>query len=89
MVGEARLALGQFQVTAEEANTAHRLMRNAEGAGLVANSLLQLQGEFFMRTGQGEKGRALVEVAKKIRAAAGPDAWMQALFALEAIAREA
>jgi hypothetical protein len=89
MVGEARLALREFQAAADEANAALRLMRSApEGAGLVADSLQALQGKFLLRTGQREKGRAmLTEVAKKVRAAPGPDAWTQALFTLESIAR--
>jgi tetratricopeptide (TPR) repeat protein len=88
--GQARLALGQFQAAADEANAALRAIRGAEGGGLVATPLQALQGEFFLRTGQKEKGRSMLEeVAKKVRAAAGPDAWTQALFTLEAIARAA
>jgi tetratricopeptide (TPR) repeat protein len=89
--GQARLALGQFKEAADEANVALRLMRAApEGAGLVATPLQALQGEFFLRTGQKDKGRPLLEdVARKVRAAPGPDAWTQALFTLEAIARAA
>jgi tetratricopeptide (TPR) repeat protein len=90
MAGEARLAMGQYQAAADEANAALRLMRDAEGAGLVANALQQLQGEFFLRTGQRDKGRTLLEeLARKVRAAPGPDAWTQALFTLDAIARAA
>jgi tetratricopeptide (TPR) repeat protein len=76
---------------ADEANAALRLMRGAPlGAGIVANALEQLQGEFQLLTGQREKGRAMLEdVAKKLRAAPGPDAWTQAVFALESIARAA
>jgi len=88
---QARLALGQFQAATDEANAALRLMRaSPEGAGLVAMPLQALQGEFFLRTGQKEKGRPMLEeVARKARAAPGPDAWAQALFTLEAIARAA
>ena len=88
--GQARLALGQFQAAADEANAALRAIRGAEGGGLVAVPLQALQGEFFLRTGQRDKGRSMLEeVARKVRAAAGPDAWTQALFTLEAIARAA
>jgi tetratricopeptide (TPR) repeat protein len=88
--GQARLARGEFQLAADEANAALRLMRGAEGAGLVANALKALQGEFFLRTGQPAKGRPMLEeVARNVRAAPGPDAWTQALFTLEAIARAA
>jgi tetratricopeptide (TPR) repeat protein len=91
MIGEARLATGEYQAAADEANAALRLMRESPlGAGIVANALLQLQGEFLLRTGQREKGRAMLhEVAAKVRAAPGPDAWTQALFTLESIARTA
>jgi tetratricopeptide (TPR) repeat protein len=91
MVGRARLVLGEYQAAAEEANIALRQMRASPlGAGIVATALQQLQGEFFLRTGQRDKGRAALEdVAKKVRAAPGPDAWTQALFTLESIARAA
>ena len=74
MVGRARLALGEYQPAAEEANIALRQMRESPlGAGIVATALQQLQGEFFLRTGQGDKGRATLEdVVKKVRAAPGP-----------------
>ena len=88
--GRAHLALGQFKEASEEANAALRLMRGAEGGGMVATALQALQGEFFLRTGQKEKARPmLVEVARQARAAPGPDAWTQALFTLESIARAA
>ncbi|HKB13390.1 MAG TPA: hypothetical protein VKD69_22145 [Vicinamibacterales bacterium] len=88
--GHARLALGQFQAAADEANAALRAIRGAEAGGLVAVPLQALQGEFLLRTGQRDKGRTLLEeVAKKARALPGPDAWIQTLFTLEAIARAA
>ncbi len=88
--GQARLSLGQFQAAADEANAALRAIRGAEGGGLVALPLQALQGEFLLRTGQKEKGRSMLEeVARKVRMATGPDAWSQALFTLEAIARAA
>src|SRR5262249_31547936 len=91
MSGRARLALGEFQAAADEANTALRQMRASPlGAGIVANALQHPQGEFFLPTGQREKGRAALEdVAKKVRAAPGPDAWTQALFTLESMASAA
>src|SRR5262249_58013663 len=60
----------------------------ADGKALVAPALQQLQGEFFVRTGQRERGRAMLEgLAARVRALPGPDNWVQALFTLEAIAR--
>jgi tetratricopeptide (TPR) repeat protein len=89
--GEARLALKEPRAATDEANTALRLMRSSpEGAGLVASALRQLQGELLLRRGQRDEARAaLQQVAKDVRAAPGPDAWVQALFTLEAIARTA
>ena len=88
--GQARLALGQFQAAADEANAALRQLRGAEGGGLVATPLQLLQGEFFLRTGQKDKGWAMLqEAVKKLRLAPGPDAWTQTLFTIEAIAHAA
>src|SRR4029077_17131898 len=85
--GRARLALGQYKHAADEGNATLRLMRGTEGAGMVATALEALQGEFFLRTGQKDKARPMLEgVARKVRAAPGPDAWTQALLTLGAIA---
>jgi hypothetical protein len=89
--GLARLALKQFDAAAMDANTALGLLRGrVEGAGLVAPSLRQLQGELFLLTGQREKGRtALRQTVKELRALPGPDNWAQTTFTLEEIARTA
>ena len=88
--GEARLALGEFQAAADEANTALRLIRGAEAGGLVETPLQALQGAFLLRTGQKARGHAAIEeVVRKVRALPGPDNWTQALFTLEALARTA
>jgi tetratricopeptide (TPR) repeat protein len=89
--GEAMLSTGKFQKAADESNAAlAELKRAPDGGALVATSLAQLQGGFFLRTGQRDKGRAaLQQVMQKVRAATGPDAWTQGLFTLEAIARAA
>lgn len=89
-LGHVRLEQRQFQAAADEANAALRLIRGAEGGGLVAAPLQALQGEFFLRTGQSDKGRTqLQEAVKKIRLAPGPDAWTQGIFAIEGMARAA
>jgi len=49
-----------------------------------------LRGDILLRSGQPEEGaRLLREVQAQIRAVPGPDAWIQALFRLEYIARAA
>ena len=72
-------------------NAALRAMRAATaGQNLAAIELEALQGEFLLRTAQREKGRQAMEnAAKKWRSLPGPDAWSQALFRLEAMARSA
>jgi tetratricopeptide (TPR) repeat protein len=89
--GRALLLQQKFQAAADEANVALRLMREApEGAGLVAKPLQELQGEFFLRTGQRERGRTMLQdVVRKNRLSPGPDAWTQTTFAIEAMARAA
>src|SRR2546428_2522322 len=89
--GHAMLVTGRFPAAAAEANAALRELESAaDGAALVSTALQRLQGEFFLRTGKTDKGRALLdEVARKVRAAPGPDAWTDALFTLEAIGRAA
>jgi tetratricopeptide (TPR) repeat protein len=89
--GEAQIAAGRYAAAAEESNAAlAELRKAADGGALVATSLAQLQGEFFLRTGQRDKGRAMLEDAmQKVRAATGPDEWTEGLFTLEAIARAA
>jgi tetratricopeptide (TPR) repeat protein len=88
--GFAFLAVNQWNEAGNASNTALRLLRTAPGGGVAANALLALQGEFYLRTAVRDKGRAtLEEVAKRVRAAPGPDAWAQALFTLEGIARAA
>ena len=71
-------------------NTALKLLRTAPGGGIAADALLALQGEFNLRTAERDKGRATLEEAAQSHArGAGPDAWAQALFSLDAIARAA
>ena len=49
-----------------------------------------LRGEILLRNGKAAEGRALLkDVQKRLRAIPGPDAWIQALFRLEGIARVA
>jgi hypothetical protein len=66
------------------------LKRGAEGAGLLADALRQLQGGLLLQSGHAAEGRAaLHQTANDVRSRPGPDAWVQATFALEAMARTA
>jgi tetratricopeptide (TPR) repeat protein len=78
----------------EASNEAKAVLNELQLAGrkasFVSADMSVLQGEFFLRTGQGEKGRLLLKQAMtKMRAERGPDNWTQALFQLEAIAKTA
>ena len=89
--GHAQLAAGRFQAAAEAANAALAELKAApDGAALVGPAFEALQGAFFVRTKQQEKGRAMLQgVARRLRQAPGPDAWVRALFALESMGRVA
>ncbi|MDO8680240.1 MAG: hypothetical protein Q7R30_17110 [Acidobacteriota bacterium] len=89
--GFALLATKRFGDAANESNAALKALRGAaDGQALAVIALEALQGEFLLRTAQREKGRQGMErAAQKWRALPGPDAWSQALFRLEAMARAA
>jgi len=89
--GATLVAMGRWGDAANASNTALRLLRaGVEGGSIAAPALLGLQGEIALRTADREKGRrVLLETASRWRAVPGPDGWVQALFALEAMARTA
>ncbi|MGA9774262.1 MAG: hypothetical protein WBV94_34860 [Blastocatellia bacterium] len=88
---QAHLAMNNLPSASAEAKAALAELQASGGrAAFVAGYIEALQGEFYLRTGQSEKGRALLkQVAGKIRSEPGPDAWTQALFRLEALSRAA
>jgi tetratricopeptide (TPR) repeat protein len=96
--GHALLALGR----PEEARAALAAAERERGAVPILAAGLTvtrrtvdpwvdtLRGEILLREGKAAEGRALLQdVQKKLRALPGPDAWIQALFRLEGIARVA
>jgi tetratricopeptide (TPR) repeat protein len=85
------LVAGRFAQAAEQTNLALRMLRSAPGGqALVAPALQQIQGEFFLRTGDRDKAHAMLQdLVRTVRALPGPDNWVQALFTLESIARTA
>jgi tetratricopeptide (TPR) repeat protein len=90
-IGHLQLMKGRFAEAAAEANAALPVVKGGVGgSGLLALPIEELQGEFFLRTGQRDKGRTMLDaMIAKARAAPGPDEWSQALFTLAAIARTA
>ena len=82
-------ALKRHEEAAEAGNRALRQMRSAGPPGGVLVPDFQLaQGEHLMRSGQTDAARSMLrDTAAKLRAQAGPDAWVQTLFALEIVGR--
>ena len=89
--GYCVLSDNQFAVAGQQYNAALKILRTGpEGAVLAVLPTLALQGELSLRTAQRDKGRQVLEdVAKRLREQPGPDNWVQALFAIEAMARTA
>jgi len=89
--GFAYLAMNRPADAATASNAALRTLRAAPGAqGLAAITLEALQGEYLLRTAQRDRGQRSMEgAAQKWRSLPGPDAWTQALFRLEALAKSA
>lgn len=88
---KAQMTLGQMSVAADHINAALRELRaGGPDAGELAPDFRLLQGEFFLRGGDRDKGRPMLRAAvAELRAQPGPDAWTQTLLCLEAVARAA
>jgi tetratricopeptide (TPR) repeat protein len=91
MASRSYMSMNDLRSASNEAKSALTLLRSMGKAAAPLGVYMQvLQGEFFLRTGQMDNGRGLLkEVERKVRAEPGPDAWTQALFTLESIARVA
>jgi tetratricopeptide (TPR) repeat protein len=98
LAGHALLALGRGPEAEQALRDAERELGSVPSRtagisvsrGQVQPWIEQLRGERLLRQGGGpEASRALEEVARTLRAIPGPDAWIQALFRLEGMARVA
>ena len=97
LAGNALLLLKQPKEAQAELLEAETQLRQTVATGTLAVSpemvrpnVDALRGETLMRSGQHDEGaRLLKEVQRQVRAIPGPDAWIQALFRLESIARTA
>jgi tetratricopeptide (TPR) repeat protein len=94
--GHALLALGRAAEASLSLEQAERELEQVpvQVAGIAVSRgqarpwIELLRGEVLLRQGRSpEARRALEDVARTLRALPGPDAWIQALFRLEAIAR--
>lgn len=98
LMGQALVGLGRIDEAQAELVAARRDLDSIPRItpGIVPNRTMVeglvegLRGELLLRTGKAEEGRAvLMEAQRALRAVPGPDAWTQALFRLESIARSA
>ena len=97
LAGHALLALGRAKDAEAALTAAEGELRETPtlAAGIaVARPAVEpyvetLRGEILLRAGKPEGRAKLIDVARRLRALPGPDAWSQALFRLEAIAQTA
>jgi tetratricopeptide (TPR) repeat protein len=87
----ALMARAEMRPAAVETDAALEELRAAgPEAGALAAELRLLQGEFFLRGGERDKGRTMIrEAVAELRSRIGPDPWTQTLFVLEASVRAA
>ncbi len=92
LAGHCLLVKKQVAAAEQELAAAQKEMEKFTGlnASSIAPYLNGLRGEILLRSGKGAEARPILkEVERSIRAVPGPDAWSQALFRLEAIAKAA
>ena len=98
LTGHVHLAAGRREAASEALAAAEKELSSlpvvvggiSPSRGTLEPYVALLRGETALRTGRSAEGRAvLADVVKKLRAQLGPDAWINALFRLEVIARVA
>jgi len=95
MMGHALLAGDHLDDARKELDAAQKEIAStgdmARAMSMTAQPFIEgLQGEILLRSGKRSEADAILkEVQRKVRAVPGPDAWSQALFKLEFIARVA
>jgi tetratricopeptide (TPR) repeat protein len=95
MMGHALLADNRLDEARRELEAAQKEIAStgdvARAMSMTAQPFIEgLQGEILLRSGKRSEADAILEeVQRKVRAVPGPDAWSQALFKLEFIARVA
>ena len=98
LAGQALLGLGRPDEVGQELEAARRELETIPQLTLgldpprsMVEPLVEaLRGDLLLRAGGRDEGRAVLkDVVRALRAAPGPDAWSQALFRLESMARSA
>jgi len=95
LAGHALAATGRMGAAREELAAAEKGMAEIGAPAGMSRSAVDpyvdgLQGELLLREGRRSEAAALIkDVQRRIRAVPGPDAWTEALYRLEAMARVA
>ena len=95
LAGHALAATGQIGAAREELAAAEKGMAEIGAPAGMSRSAVDpyvdgLRGELLLREGRRSEAASLIkDVQRRIRAVPGPDAWTEALYRLEAMARVA
>ena len=98
LAGQAHLGLGRVKEAKVQLAAAQKELDTVPTAtigldptrAMVKPWVEALRGEMLLREGKKDEGRAVLkDVVKGLRATFGPDAWSQALFRMESMARMA
>jgi tetratricopeptide (TPR) repeat protein len=91
LAGRVMMTLKRMPEAGHEADSALLEFRSAgQAANALAPDMKLLQGEFFLRMGDSDKGRTMLrDAVAELRAESDPDLWIHTLFSLEAVARAA
>ncbi len=80
------MRLGHADDAVAEGDRALHLLREAPNGGVLLPELELVQGEFLLRKGESEKGRAMLrDGVSKLRADPSADRWTQNLLRIEAV----
>lgn len=86
--GNAQLGLGDTDAAKESLAKAQAASAKASGQNYAAPYVNALEAEILTRSGEREKSFVMFKkVIDDIRATPGPDAWMQAIYRIELVAR--
>jgi Tfp pilus assembly protein PilF len=89
VAAQAQMAAHRLDAAGAAADAALRELKAAgPGAAALATDLRLVQGEFFLRSGERDRGLLMIRRGvADLRSQAGPDAWSDTTFALEALSR--
>ena len=86
MASRIAMRLGRLYEVTEKGDRALHLLRTTPNGGVLLPELELVQGEFLLRKGQSERGRAMLrDGLSKLRADPASDRWTQNLLRIEAV----